>query len=177
MNNLNKDDILQAIEFSNSIAKRPDAEGKQLYAIVSEYLSSMPTSYNDKTTEAFDKSVFDGSGYAFLWSDVIALEKFGTDILSNIASPDLAVKLLKGIMETWMRMRDVRVHLNSSEFRVMRVIASGACSPKAVQDQTDYSADRVNELLNRLKNKKYKTRNGEISLIEETANGNLKTRF
>ena len=116
-----------------------------------------------------------GGGTAFLWEDVLAIgdaADIAADLLDLLSPLDAAKVILKMVL-VWKRLRQVRVHLNHDEFKVLRAIKRGYSKIDEIAEYTDLPRDRVDEVIQELKIRKYRE---EIHLVEDL-DGQLTTKF
>lgn len=121
---------------------------------------------------AIHRSLTGTESYAFLWRDLVSLSSIIDAV--NDDSPDIAQRILRLLLNLWIRMRAIRVRLSEAEAKVLLAVKRGADTAESIIAATKLTEIDVNRSIMILKQTDYL---GKGSLLESDKAGKLSTRF
>lgn len=173
---MNKDEASRGIDLLLKDTGDKERELRRVFASLIQELEA--TSSNTDTFPALDRKVGLewAGGYAFLWGDIIDLGNIADALLQSgpPLSPNQLAKVVIALLQSWQKLRKVRVEIDEDEFKVMLAIKRGNKDITSIARFTELNASRVNEIVNSLKCRQY---NESLNLVEVSSSGDFSTQF
>jgi len=132
------------------------------------------TEVQEDDSEALDKTIVpekgqtDSGGYAFLWTDVLALGEVMEALSSTGQTNEVIIEAVRKLLAVWRRLREVRVPLSRAQFRVLQCIRTGFATEDAIASKAVLSRAIVDETLQQLESLHYK---GNVPLASKGPDG------